>query len=335
MLNNARSHNPDPDDLQNTSEGPRGFIFGASRAAKGDLPEDTSVTENPNEEGFASVSSTVGGSFSVLSFEDIHKDDGLRPTKNGGGGPRGRVTGFSGASRLRLLRLLAGVDYSAFEKIYSLGLTYPDRCPDVFTCKGNLKAFRKRMTRRFGEFPAFWRLGVQRRGFWHFHLLVLAPSSFGPLQELRQFIASAWFEACGRISEGHLLAGTNVKEVRSPRRADYAGRYLAKKEKFPEGAQIGKVWGYWNKKLLPIRWETTAVGEEDAYKIRRVFRRLQGKKGSRPLRKVQVFVRYENIAKLLNFLKDDNEWPKGARRPLPPRRLGPHKSSGSRRNEEN
>jgi hypothetical protein len=236
---------------------------------------------------------------------------------------------------LRLLRFLAGVDYSAFEKIYSLGLTYPDRCPDIYTCKGHLKAFRKRMTRRFGEFPAFWRLGVQRRGFWHFHLLVLAPTSFGSLKELRQFIASAWYEACGKISEGHRLAGANVKEIRSPRRADYAGRYLAKKEKFPEAVAIGKAWGVWNKKLLPIRWERTKVGEEDAYRIRRIFRRLARKKGTGPLRKVQVFVHHETMAKLLTFLKDDNEWPRGARRPLPRQLPRPHRFSGSGSNEEN
>jgi hypothetical protein len=245
------------------------------------------------------------------------------------------VTGFSGASRLRLLRLLAGVDYSAFARIYSIGLTYPDRCPDVYVCKGHLKAFRKRMTRRFGEFPAFWRLGVQRRGFWHFHLLVLAPSSFGSLKELRRFVSTAWYEACGKISAGHLLAGTNAEEIESPRRADYAGRYLAKKEQFPEGVLTGKVWGVWNKKVLPIRWETTTVGEEDAYKIRRVFRRLQGKKATRPLRKVRVFVRHETMAKLLRFLRDDTEWPKGARRPLPRRRPRPQGTSVSNRNEEN
>jgi hypothetical protein len=248
---------------------------------------------------------------------------------------------------LRLLRLLAGIDCTAFEKIYFITTTYPDVCPDVYTCKAHLKAFRKRLTRKFGDFPAVWRLGIQTRGFWHFHILVFAPRSFGSLKELREFIACSWYEVTGRINEGHLHAGTNVELIRTRKSLNYVGRYMSKEESFPETVQTGKIWNVWNKKLLPIRWETQKVSLEDAYQVRRVFRRLQRKKGTGSLRTVQVFLRHENLVRLLAFLRDDKEHPKGARRPLPSRKpIAPtnawpgrssrvSRTSGSTRNEEN
>jgi hypothetical protein len=239
------------------------------------------------------------------------------------------------------------MDYTSFEKIYFITLTYPDECPDVYTCKAHLKAFRKRLTRKFGDFAAVWRLGIQSRGFWHFHLLVFAPHSFGSLKELRQFIASSWYEATGKISEGHLVVGTNVELIRTPKSLNYVGRYLARKESFPETVQTGKIWNVWNKKLLRPQWETTEVSREEAYRIRRVFRRLARKRGTGPRRKVQVFIRHETVAKLLECLKEDKEYPKGVRRPLPSRGPSPQRNTSrerssrasrasvSRRNEEN
>jgi hypothetical protein len=70
----------------------------------------------------------------------------------------------------------------------------------------------------------------------HYHLLLFVPPSFGSVVELRQFVASSWYEVCGKLGEGHLLAGTYVEEVRSWRRAtSHMERYVAKPEEFPEG----------------------------------------------------------------------------------------------------
>ena len=83
--------------------------------------------------------------------------------------------------------------------------------------------------------------------------------------ELRHFVASSWFEICGKLSEEHLLAGTHVEEVRSWSRAtSYMERYVAKPERFPEGVETGRVWGVWNEEMLPVRWETVKVSLKDA-----------------------------------------------------------------------
>jgi hypothetical protein len=113
-------------------------------------------------------------------------------------------------------------------------------------------------------------LGIQQRGAWHFHLLLFVPPSFGSIVELRDFIASSWYEICGKLSEGHLQAGTHVQEVRKWSRAtSYMEKYVAKPERFPEEVETGRVWGVWNEDLLPVTWETVRVSLTDAYRIRR------------------------------------------------------------------
>jgi len=183
-------------------------------------------------------------------------------------------------------------------------LTYPHEYPeDPKLCKRHLKALRKRLQREYKSFAAFWRLGIQRRGAWHFHLLLFVGPSFGPIGELRRFISSSWYEVTGKVSEGHLRAGTRVETIRKWKEAtSYVERYMAKPEEFPQGLQTGRIWGIWNGELLPIRWETVQVSLRDAFRIRRIYRKLARRKGSGSLRRITVFVRYENVVRLLRFL---------------------------------
>jgi hypothetical protein len=183
-------------------------------------------------------------------------------------------------------------------------LTYPHEfSQDPELCKRHLKALRKRFQRKYESFAAFWRLGIQRRGAWHFHLLLFVGSSLGPIGELRRFISSSWYEVTGKVSEGHLHAGTRVEVVKKWKEAtSYVERYIAKPEEFPEGLQTGRIWGIWNEDLLPVRWEMVQVSLKDAFKIRRIYRKLAKRKASGSLRRITVFVRYENLVRLLGFL---------------------------------
>jgi hypothetical protein len=183
-------------------------------------------------------------------------------------------------------------------------LTYPHEYPEnPEVCKNHLKALRRRLQRKFGDFAGFWRMGIQKRGVWHFHLLLFVGPSIGSVRELRRFISSSWYEVTGKVSEGHLRAGTRVETIRKWKEAtSYVERYMAKPEEFPEGLQTGRIWGIWNEDLLPVRWETVEVSLQDAYKIRRIYRKLARKKGSGSLRRITVFIRYENVVRLLRFL---------------------------------
>jgi hypothetical protein len=189
-----------------------------------------------------------------------------------GGGIRDRVTGFSRTSRRNLLRRLASINRSVFrafmgKKIF-VTLTYPHEYPqEPELCKRHLKALRKRLQREYGSFAAFWRLGMQQRGAWHFHLLLFVGPSFGPIDKLRRFISSSWYEVTGKVSEGHLRTGTRVEAVRRWREVtSYVERYMAKPEEFPEGLETGRIWRIWNEEYLPVRWKTAQVSLKDAYR---------------------------------------------------------------------
>jgi hypothetical protein len=218
------------------------------------------------------------------------------------------VKGFSRTSRRNLLRRFASINRSAFRafkgRMVFVTLTYPKQYPrDPEHCKRHLKALRKRLQREFGDFAGFWRMGIQKRGAWHFHVLLFVGPSIGSVGKLRRFIASCWYEVTGKVSEGHLRAGTRVEAVKKWKQAtSYVERYMAKSEEFPEGLQTGRIWGIWNEDYLPVRWETAQVSLKDAFKIRRIYRRLARRKGSGSLRGITVFVRHENVVKLLRFL---------------------------------
>src|SRR5215207_810970 len=286
---------------------PTGFIYPSYRAAGTEASRDKPSPKSSHQR-VAYVSSTVGGSVSTLSFENTTPSNYWSPSTRRGGGIRDRVRGFSRASRRNFLRRLASINRSAFKafkgKMIFVTLTYPHEHPeDPELCKRHLKALRRRLQREFGSFAAFWRMGIQKRAAWHFHLLLFVGSSFGSVGELRRFISSSWYEVTGKVSEGHLRAGTRVEAVKRWKEAtSYVERYMAKPEEFPEGLQTGRIWGVWNEGLLPVRWETVQVSLRDAFMIRRIYRKLARRKGSGSLRRITVFVRHENVVRLLEFL---------------------------------
>jgi hypothetical protein len=289
------------------STDPAGFIYPSYRAAPAETQRDKPPLKGSHQ-GAAYLSSAVGGSVSTLSFEDTTTKNRLSPPTRRGEGIRDRVRGFSGSSRRNLLRRLASINRSAFRafkgRIIFVTLTYPGEYPkDPELCKRHLKALRKRLQRECKSFAAFWRLGIQKRGAWHFHLLLFVGPSFGSVGELRRFISSSWYEVTGKASEGHLRTGTRVEAVKKWKQAtSYVERYMAKPEAFPEGLQTGRIWGIWNEELLPVRWETVQVSLKDAYRIRRIYRKLAKRRSSASLRRITVFIRYENVVRLLEFL---------------------------------
>src|SRR5918994_4577664 len=167
---------------------PTGFIYSSYRAAQRETHGDK-PSPNSSHQGVAYLSSAVGGSVSTLSFEDTTIKNRLRSSRRLGGGTRDRVRGFSRASRWNLLRRLASINRDTFRafkgRMIFVTLTYPHEYPeDAEICKNHLKALRKRLQRKFGAFAALWRMGIQRRGAWHFHLLLFVGPSVGPVGEL-------------------------------------------------------------------------------------------------------------------------------------------------------
>jgi hypothetical protein len=306
-MNNLKELNPVPNGIRKSSEYPQGFIYPTYRAAQTETQIDKPSSKSSHQPS-AYVSSSVGGSVSTLSFEDTKTRNRLSSPTHRGGGIRDRVRGFSRSSPWNLLRRLASINRGTFKafkgQIIFVTLTYPHEYPEEpELCRRHLKAFRKRLQREYGSFAAFWRMGIQKRGAWHFHLLMFVGPSFGSVGELRRFISTSWYEVTGKVSEVHLHAGTRVEAIKRWKEAtSYAERYMAKPEEFPEGLQTGRIWGIWNEGLLPIQWETVEVNLRDSIRIRRIYRRLAKRKGSGALRHLTVFVRHENVVRLLRFL---------------------------------
>jgi hypothetical protein len=191
---------------------PTGFIYPTYRAAATETHRDKPSSKSSHQ-GVAYLSSAVGGSVSTLSFEDTKASNRLSPCKRRSGGIRDRVRGLSRASRTNLLRRLASINRGAFKafkgRMIFVTLTYPKQYQeDPELCKRHLKALRKRLQREFEPFAAFWRMGIQKRGAWHFHLLLFIGSSVGSIGELRRFISSSWYEVTGKVS----LRDTSARE---------------------------------------------------------------------------------------------------------------------------
>jgi hypothetical protein len=267
-MNNLKERNPIPNSVQGSSEDPPGFIYPTYRAAATVTHRDKAplkvyptyqaaqtetLTDKPSlsssHQGVAYVSSSVGGSVFTLSFEEAKASNRLSRSRRRSGGIRARVKGFSRESRRNLLLRLASINRRAFRafkgRIISITLTYPHEYPeDPELCKNHLKALRRRLQRKFGDFAGFWRLGIQKRGAWHFHLLLFMGPSIGPLSDLRRFISSSWYEVTGKVSEGHLHTGTRVEAVKRWKQVtSYVERYMAKPEEFPQGLETGRIWG--------------------------------------------------------------------------------------------
>ena len=256
---------------------PTGFIYSSYRAAPPETQRDIPSLKSPHQ-GVAYISSSVGGSVSTLSFEDTTTKDRLSSQRRRGGGTRDRVRGFSSASCTNLLRRLASINRTAFRafrgRIIFVTLSYPHDYPeDPEVCKNHLKSLRKRLQREYGSFAAFWRLGIQRRGAWHYHLLLFVGSSIGSVGELRRFIYSSWYEVTGKVSEGHLRAGTRVEAVKKWKQAtSYVERHMAKPEEFPEGLETGRIWGIWNEEHLPVRHQPPGRGPRPRRTVRLAWR---------------------------------------------------------------
>jgi hypothetical protein len=188
-----------------------GFIYPSYQAAQIQAHRHQ-PSSNSLHQGVAYLSSFVGGSVSTLSFGDTTTSNQLSSHRRCGGGNREKVRGFSRASRRNLLRRLASINRRAFRafkgRMIFVTLTYPHEYPqDPVLSKRHLKAFRKRLQREYGVFAAFWRLGIQQRGSWHFHLLLFVGPSFGTVGELRRFISSSWYEVTGKFPRA-----TSVRE---------------------------------------------------------------------------------------------------------------------------
>jgi hypothetical protein len=211
----------------------------------------------------------------------------LKASKGGiqsavGGGKRDIISGFSRASRRRLMVTIANVRKDAKLPIF-ITLTYPESFPDPKSSKRDAKIFFQRLNRGFPGHGTIWKREPQERGAPHYHMMTWGCD----LQELRDFVPGAWFDIAGGGDNLHLLwhmgklGNGNVHCVQQVRSFygvwNYAAKYLGKTFDVSgwQDKWTGRYWGVINRENIPFG-PTCAieVTEQKAVHVMRYQRRF-------------------------------------------------------------
>lgn len=209
------------------------------------------------------------------------------------GGPRGVVSGFSPASRRRMLRKVLQVDHDAAPRATFVTLTMPGTWGRPSTRElawlvyGGGSAWKKaldvwlhRLRRRFPLVWGIWKLEPQKRGAPHFHLLL-----WGLPASCAEWVARSWWEVVGSGEPDHLAAGTRTEWLRSVNgTVYYCAKYCAKvvtEDLGQDWATAGRWWGCHQWKLAPVRVVADVLTDEQWVRVRREFRKWLRKRGVR------------------------------------------------------
>jgi len=173
------------------------------------------------------------------------------------GGKRGKVKGFSFASRRRLMYTIAKVKLDAELPIF-ITLTYPMKFPSPMESKKHLDFFIRRLRRAFPQIGFIWKLEPQERGAPHYHIMAWGVAEM----DLQNFIPQAWFEIAGggdmlhiAFHEGRLGNQHCVQQVRSRKGVmRYASKYLGKSFDVSGWSEIypGRFWAVVKKENIPF-----------------------------------------------------------------------------------
>ena len=230
-----------------------------------------------------------------------------------GGGVRGPVTGFSASSRRSLLRTLGTLDLASVTGIpVFVTLTYPGRwrqwCPSGREAKRHLDLFRRRWLRRWGSFPAVWKLEFQPRRHQpaemrlapHFHILATLPAidpggsvpAPTTVAVARQWVSEAWWEVVGSEDSRHLSAGTQVLEADGStpgRLVGYFAGYTAGRSKEeqhqapPDWPGLGRFWGVWGIGRIEVAID---LSDDEFFALRRVLADVMARRRGRRRRRL-------------------------------------------------
>ena len=198
------------------------------------------------------------------------------------GGKRGKITGFSFASRRRMMYTLAKVRRDAIKPDF-VTLTYPNIFPSPIESKKHLDNFIRRLRRAFPSAGFIWKLEPQKRGAPHYHLMVWGCEE----KELSDFVPLAWHEIAGGGDQIHLLwhegkLGNRhcVSRVTSQEHMmRYASKYLGKTFEVAGWDDIytGRFWAVVQKQNIPFAVSCVyEISKEKAVHIMRYQKRFAG-----------------------------------------------------------
>lgn len=197
------------------------------------------------------------------------------------GGIRGPAGAFNRGCRRRMLRGIGRVRLDAGPPLFG-AVTYPGRdgCwPSAEVAKRDLRALLKRLQRDYPQCGGVWRLGFQKRGAPHFHLLLWGIPFLSRDKLMFHWAGCATVPADLTESErndwwGH---GCDVERARSSRSAGgYAASYCGSTDAEPGPMFCGRRWGWFNAPAIP--WATARVYSVEVaatfYNVRRAMAHL-------------------------------------------------------------
>lgn len=239
---------------------------------------DRSVIDAGSGEGLAVP--TYQGSLSGGDIYDnlltLHIADPPGRPNPRGGGLRGSITTWTSASRLRWMRTLSRVQWSAMPHPLWITLTYhrPDGSwPD--DPYPDLHAWLHEIQARYGHMHYVWRLAWQDRGAPHFHIILWPPSptSYYTNVHYQHSLALLWHDRVDPTSQSHRTYGTKIEPLESYRHAArYISRYVAKEDPRESPHPGVRRWG--RSAGLPIATRTSiTMSIRTAQLVRRIVRR--------------------------------------------------------------
>ena len=193
------------------------------------------------------------------------KARGTRASKGGQiGGPRGKIRGYTPASRARFREAILAVEPVLMPRRRGkrwhypasfLTLTYPGSWdPNPRKWKRHLDLWFQKLKERYPKAWAIWALEFQAREAPHFHLIVYWGGSRPkePWKECQQWISSSWAAIVGHgePQPAHLGAGTQVRPLKNVARIR---NYILKrqtKDAVPE--DFGRWWGRHNREAYKM-----------------------------------------------------------------------------------
>lgn len=179
-----------------------------------------------------------------------------RQIKGATGGIRGNVTGFSRASRKRMIETMASIRNPG--GMLFLTMTFDDSV--LLDLNDNLEAmfeaFRRRFERAYPSWSAMWRKEWQDRksgdfiGTFvpHYHFIIMTGVHYekSELEAVSESFSAwgkqIWHEITSSSDENHLIYGFDVSPIKSRKHAYYyVSKYVAKSENV--GQFSGRAWG--------------------------------------------------------------------------------------------
>lgn len=202
---------------------------------------------------------------------------------------RGKIRGFTGSSRRRLLEKANSINRAKIADTFFGAMTVPAGELDWQGIERCRRAWVKRLRRRWGQGGWFldWKKEAQENGTPHLHFLLYWRKDRGQrvprLNRFRAWNDRAWAQVVKSEHPAHERVGCRVEKMRSWQGvAFYCAKYLCKSQ---DGLQeeTGRIWGRVNADQAPEDWQREILSADVGKRVRRALRKLQQRKRERYL----------------------------------------------------